>query len=176
MSLTDAYPWRFEAPIMILVTLGMLIAGLTTDGLYLKQLLEEGTYSVLGTVDELWSKGNVGLAIVIFLFSVVFPIIKLVAQFIMWFTPMTHAFRHRVLHWLGILGKWSMLDVFAAALLIVLIKAGGLFKAEALGGIYLFGAAIFMSMVITMYIDWLATRFEKREEREMAAAEDKAAV
>ena len=31
----------------------------------------------------------------------------------------------RLLHWLGILGKWSMLDVFVVAIMIVLVKLNG---------------------------------------------------
>jgi len=39
--------------------------------------------------------------------------------------------RQKLLHWLGILGKWSMLDVLVVAILIVLVKLGPLAKVEA---------------------------------------------
>ena len=61
-----------------------------------------------------------------------------------------------ILHWLGLLGKWSMLDVFIVAIMIVLVKLGPLARVEPRSGVYVFAAAIGMSMLTTMYIDHLA--------------------
>ena len=67
---------------------------------------------------------------------------------------------HQVLHWLGILGKWSMLDVFVVAILIVLVKIGPLAKVEAQRGLYWFAGAILLSMITSMYVDSLAGKKE----------------
>jgi len=66
--------------------------------------------------------------------------------------------RQAVLRWLGILGKWSMLDVFVVAILIVLVKLGPLAKVQPQRGVYWFAAAIFLSMITSMYVDNLARK------------------
>ena len=49
---------------------------------------------------------------------------------------------------LGILGKWSRLDVFVAAILIVLVKLG-----PSATGPARVAAAIFLSTIPSMYVD-----------------------
>ncbi len=66
--------------------------------------------------------------------------------------------RQRLLYWLGILGKWSMMDVFVVAITVVLVKAGGLVNAEPQRGIYVFGAAVLSSMIVTMLFDSIAAK------------------
>ena len=56
------------------------------------------------------------------------------------------------------LGKWSMLDVFVVAILIVLVKLGPLAKIQPQQGVYWFAAAILLSMITSMYIDSLARK------------------
>ncbi len=75
-----------------------------------------------------------------------------------WFWPLPGERRAAWLHWLGILGKWSMLDVFVVAILIVLVKLGPVARVEPRVGVYVFCAAIACSMLTTMYIDRLARR------------------
>jgi paraquat-inducible protein A len=48
-----------------------------------------------------------------------------------------------------LLGKWSMLDVFVVAVLVVTVKLGAMASVEARYGIYAFTAAVFLTMYIT---------------------------
>ncbi len=89
----------------------------------------------------------------IFLFSVVFPMVKLVALLVLWFVKVAARRRVTILHWLSVLGKWSMLDVCVIAMVVVIVKAGGLITAQARVGLYVFGLAIVASMLISMYGD-----------------------
>ena len=103
----------------------------------------------------MWHANELLLAAVLFFFSIVFPFIKLAALLVIWFVRLPAEKRQELLHWLGILGKWSMLDVFVVAILIVLVKLGPLAKVEPRVGVYVFAAAILFSMLTTMYIDRL---------------------
>jgi hypothetical protein len=51
------------------------------------------------------------------------------------------------------LGKWSMLDVLVLALLIFYAKATNLADATSMPGIYLFAAAVILTMIATAIIE-----------------------
>ena len=123
-----------------------------------KMVLWKNEYSVIQGVNSLWEQGQITLAIIVFFFSIVFPIIKLSALALIWSVPLPEQKRQVVLYWLGLLGKWSMLDVFVVAILIVLVKLGPLAKIEAQRGVYWFAAAIVLSMITSMYVERLAKK------------------
>jgi paraquat-inducible protein A len=106
----------------------------------------------------LWEQDQFVLAIIVFFFSIVFPLGKLATLALLWFTPLAEQKRQTVLHWLGILGKWSMLDVFVVAILIVLVKLGPLASVQPQRGVYWFAAAIVLSLITSMYVDSLARK------------------
>ena len=118
----------------------------------------KNSYSVWAGVVALWEQHDYVLAAVLFFFSIVFPLAKLVALAIIWFVKLAEERRAALLHWLAVLGKWSMLDVFVVAILIVLVKLGPLANVEPQAGVYVFAAAILASMLTTMYVDRLARR------------------
>ena len=123
-----------------------------------KMVLWKNEYSVIQGVNSLWEQGQITLAVIVFFFSIVFPIIKLSALALIWSVPLPEQKRQVVLYWLGLLGKWSMLDVFVVAILIVLVKLGPLAKIEAQRGVYWFAAAIVLSMITSMYVERLAKK------------------
>lgn len=135
----------------------LLIKGLSLPLLYTQQMVFwKSTYSVWTGIVALWHVNELLLAGVLFFFSIVFPFTKLTALSVLWFIPMPENQRCLILHWLGILGKWSMLDVFVVAILIVLVKLGPMAKVEPREGVYFFAGAILASMITTMYVDSLA--------------------
>ena len=69
---------------------------------------------------------------------------------------MTDDKRGQFLKWLGTLGKWSMLDVFVVAIIIVIVKLDPLAKTQAQIGVYIYAAAILCSLVSTMVIEAVA--------------------
>jgi paraquat-inducible protein A len=105
-------------------------------------------YTVWGGVKGLWDDQSPVLAVIVFLFSFVTPIAKLVLLGWLWVAPSSAVLRAKSLAWMESLGRWSMLDVFAVAILIVANKMQ--VKAEA--GIYWFCAAILLSMALTTLV------------------------
>jgi len=156
-SLRDRYPRRIEVPLLILVSFTLLLIALSLPLMKVqKMVLWKNEYSVVAGVHGLWEQGQYALAVILFFFSIVFPIFKLAVLAFVWFVRLAEAKRKTVLHWLGILGKWSMLDVFVVAILIVLVKLGPLAKVEPQRGLYWFACAILFSMITSMYVDSLA--------------------
>jgi paraquat-inducible protein A len=69
--------------------------------------------------------------------------------------------RRWLLRGLSLLGKWSMLDVFVTAIIIVSIKLGALASAKAEIGIYYFGISILLAMFVTNLQSNLVNRTDK---------------
>lgn len=152
-------PHTLLVPLAIAGSIALLVLGLSLPLLHAQQLIFwKSEYSVWAGVVALWQENELVLAAVLFFFSIVFPIVKLSGLFIIWCWQLADPQRVRLLHWLAMLGKWSMLDVFVVAILIVLVKIGPLAKVEPRQGVYFFTAAIMASMLTTMYVDRLARR------------------
>ena len=84
--------------------------------------------------------------------------VKLLGLMGIWFVPLVPETRSRYLDWLELLGRWSMLDVFVVATLIVLIKSKSIVDANASIGIYFFAGAVSLSMLTTNVMNRLARR------------------
>jgi len=158
-SLSDAYPHRYDVPAMIALSCILLGVGLSLPLVNVeKMIFWKNEYSVFTGVVGLVQQGEYVLAAILFFFSMVFPITKLVALWLIWAVKLSDPRRSKVLTWLGALGKWSMLDVFIVAILIVAVKLKPLATVEPKIGVYLFGLAILCSMITTAHIERLAKR------------------
>jgi paraquat-inducible protein A len=157
-ALSQLYPAHTLAvSVALLVSTTLLLTGLSLPLLHAQQMIFwKSTYSVWTGVVALWEANELLLATVLLFFSIVFPVAKLAALSVIWFVRLPQQQRARLLHRLELLGKWSMLDVFVVAILIVLVKLGPLAKVEPRAGVYVFAAAIACSMLTTMYVDRLA--------------------
>jgi paraquat-inducible protein A len=83
-------------------------------------------------------------------FSVVLPILKLVLLFRI--LGLDHLERDRLahyLHWMHLYGKWSMLDVFVVAILVVAVKLGAIADVQMRFGLYAFAASVLLTMFVT---------------------------
>ena len=161
-SLRDFYPHRPDVPALLLLAFGVLVVGLSLPILTVEKTMLwrhwENHYSVFRGVMELAIHGDWLLALILFFFSMVFPFAKLGTLAVIWFRPLSEQDRLDTLRWLGILGKWSMLDVFVVAVLIVAAKLRDLTQVSPRIGIYLFGLAIVLSMLSTMRVERLAKK------------------
>lgn len=162
-SLRRQFPRRHEIPLLLALSAVLLPLGLVLPTVELSRLagLSGTTYSVLTGILTLVRDGNPFLGLLIFTFSVVFPIIKLTMLVVIWFHGMEPERRERALHALRVLGKWSMLDVFVVVALVGAIQFGFLATATPRIGIYLFSAAILSCMLVTFLESRLAHGPEK---------------
>ena len=160
-TLRNLYPERIDILILIVAATVLLLIGLHLPVLTVRKLWEKNTFSVISGIINLWEGKYYLLAFIIFFFSVIFPIAKLGLLFVAWSVRLKNSQRKRLLHGLGFLGKWSMLDVFVTAILIVTIKLGALASAKAEAGIYYFGTSILLAMIVTNLQSNLANRSDK---------------
>lgn len=156
-ALFRAHPRRVDVPLLIVAATVTLYFGLTEPIVRISSALhEDSNYSVLGGLLEFWKTGDSFIGFLIFLFSVVFPIIKLAALLWLWFAPTVREDRRRNLRIIEPLGKWSMLDVLVVILFAGAVKLGLIADARMLDGAYLYGAAILLSMIATVLMGGIA--------------------
>src|ERR1041385_2323138 len=144
-SLGQRYPGHFEIPLLIALSTGLLALGLSMPLMNVeKMIFWKNDYSVLTGITGLYNEGEYFLSAILFLFCLVFPIVKLVTLWCLWQFKCGDALREKILDWLGFLGKWSMLDVFVVAILIVAVKLGPLASVKPQQGVYIFTTAIIL--------------------------------
>lgn len=115
--------------------------------------------SVVSGLLELARASEWFLFLIIFVFTIVFPLVKLsTLAAVWWHRGRDDSRAARLLPWVAKLGKWSMLDVFVVAILVVTIKSAGLAQFTIGPGVYLFTA----SVVVTQF---LSIRLEHRLRR-----------
>jgi paraquat-inducible protein A len=158
-TLASLHRRRVDVPVLLAFAAASLYIGLSRPLIHLeKAFVLTNEYSVWTGITGLWDDGEWLLAAVVCFFSFVFPIAKLALLALIWFVACDGAWRARTLKWLEALGRWSMLDVFAVAILIVATKLKPLASVSAEYGVYWFCAAILASMVATILVRRIASR------------------
>ncbi|SDO80632.1 paraquat-inducible protein A [Phyllobacterium sp. YR620] len=137
---------RFIIPILLFVATFTLALGLTMPLMNVSKLyFFDESPSLLDIIGSLWRSGDWFLALTVLLFSVILPVAKLgVAQMAAAQVPAASRALHR---WVGLLSKWSMLDVLLVALVIFGAKTSGLATAIAQPGLWFFTASAILSAV-----------------------------
>lgn len=100
-------------------------------------------FSLISTVASLIQRNQIFLGLLVFVFSILLPIFKILYLVILTTMPpdvLERQYRRlRALEWLG---KWSMHDVLVLALMIFFLKSQGIYDATSLSGVYFFTAAV----------------------------------
>lgn len=116
---------RILIPIVILGNIALFLSGHLSLGgtVNISGNVGEEEFTVEGFFEfsmaksglEMWQAGAKALAVMIALFSGVWPYTKLLVTLFIWVAPtkwISSKRRGKVLHWMDVLGKWSMVDVF----------------------------------------------------------------
>ncbi len=138
----------------LVVTLVLLGLGLTVPMISVNRLfLFEERMSVLRGLAILANEGEWPLLVVVVVFSLLFPAGKIMLAARLWYgAPMGAAALAKGLRLLDIAGKWSMLDVFVAAIVVSAVKVSVVSAVAIHPGLYLFCGAILLSMVLNQRI------------------------
>jgi paraquat-inducible protein A len=147
---------RFLLSFAIIGAAVCLALGLTLPILKLtKFYFWSSEYSLISTVSVLLHDGQTFLGLIVLVFSIIFPIVKLTYLLVASTLPAAevrrHAKRLKAIEWIG---KWSMHDVLVLALMIFFLKSQGIYDAASLPAVYLFTAAV--ALMILSYA-WLKT-------------------
>jgi len=133
-----------------LVSLGLNIAALIVPFMSLKIMNgKPQTYSVPHTVKKMWDDELKWIAILIAIFSITYPFVKLIGMTVVWFfQPFGGKFCERYLSIMTQIGRWSLLDVYVALILVALADGQKAFSVTLHSGLPLFLCAIMISMTV----------------------------
>lgn len=132
--------------IFLLLCVGLVSPIITLN----KFVLIENTFSVFSGVSELLKEGQIFLFIIITGFSIVLPILKVIVLTVLLSAKQDKAHKlDKYLRWMHLYGKWSMLDVFVVAVMVVAVKLGAVASVDMRYGLYLFAAAVILTMYVT---------------------------
>jgi paraquat-inducible protein A len=114
--------------------------------------------TILGGVVVLVHHGDLPIAAVIFIASVMVPLSKLFAlSWLCWSVsrrqPTSHHQRARLYRATELVGKWSMTDVFVVAILVALIHLGGLLLITPGPAAIAFGGVVIVTMIAAQSFD-----------------------
>lgn len=127
-------------------------------------VIQHEVRSVFSVIVELFVKGHWIFAGFITLFSIVTPLVKIVLTFLASMTSM-ESVNSKLSKFLNAIGKWSMTDVFVAAILLACftVKSGGSTQVVPFRGLNYFAAYCLLSMIATSLLHELnfgkGTRF-----------------
>lgn len=151
---------RTPIVLMLLLALGLLLGGLFRPFTQVTKLwVFEDQVSVFRGILTLYDERELFLFGVLLVFTVIFPFVKITALLVLWLIPrFTLQQMARTHDYIAHLGKWSMLDVFVVAVLIVLIRAGGLAEIKAQDGLLLFCASVMLTQIASGWTGRIAKR------------------
>jgi paraquat-inducible protein A len=161
--LFDQHRGRWDIPTLALLALVLLAFGVRVPALTFENLFADDTFSVLTGIQAFFESGNLLLGLLLLSFSVLFPAAKMLTIGVLWFARIDGRRRAELVRWLELLGKWSLLDAFVIAVLVGTVQLGILTQARAEPGIWLYLAAIVLSLIGTFLLQPLVRTREKAE-------------
>ena len=149
--------------LMLLAAMGLFVTGIFLPFTSVTKLwLFENQVSVYRGLIILWTKSELFLFLILFVFTICFPFVKINALLALWLYPGLTADRARTFYkFVSNMGKWSMLDVFVVAILVLTVKSGGVANIQVQGGFFLFFASVMLTQCASLRTGRIASRLEK---------------
>jgi paraquat-inducible protein A len=148
-------------PVLLIVALLLFGTGVFFPFFHVTKFwVFDDAVSVVGGIITLFREGEYFLFTVLTLFTLVFPCVKLGLLAVIWLEREHDLARVRRLHgWVESLGKWSMLDVFVVAILIVAMKSAAVADISIGFGLYLFTFSVIVTQIASA---WVARHLAKK--------------
>jgi uncharacterized paraquat-inducible protein A len=144
------------AAVLAVIALIVLVIGMVMPFISMSKLGTNRVFSLVGGILELFHSGNFFIGMVLLLFSVVFPIVKLVMLLAATSSLVAMSDRaRRTMHMIALItGKYSLLDLLVVAVMIVLVKFGQMAEVHARAGTILFGVAVLLSIAAGLCVNF----------------------
>lgn len=122
--------------------------------------------NIWGGVLSLAESGSVAIAIVVFLASMLVPFLKLVILLYLGLTSKGKnlpVFKTKLYHFVEIIGRWSMLDIFLLAVLVAILKLGRWTTVTPEPAAFMFLMTVIFTMLASAFFDPKLLWEEKNE-------------
>jgi paraquat-inducible protein A len=148
-----ARTWAFLLAAMVLYIPAVLLPVMITSTLFSSQ-----SDTILSGVVFLWTSGSWVLATIVFVASIVVPMLKILSlAYLAWSTQLRSSLmprkRTRIYRWVECVGRWSMLDIYVITILVALVQFGSVATIDAGPGAIAFGAVVVLTMFAALSFD-----------------------
>lgn len=132
---------------LLYVSAALIVCGLVLPSIHKPGLIRGEDMTVFDVIAALWEAEKTTLAVIVTVFSIAFPLVKTITAAILF--RLGSEVSRAAAGFMQFLGKWSMLDVFLAALLVGLTQVSAMLKVEPRMGLYLFAAGVILNNLAT---------------------------
>ena len=159
--------WTFLVSAMLLYLPANLLPVMETESIFGSQ-----RDTILSGIVFLWSTGSWPFAIIVFVASIMVPLLKMLGLLTLLIAVQRverrqHQDFARLYRLLEIIGRWSMLDIYVVAILVTLVQIHLLATVTPGKGAMAFGAVVVLTMLATMSFDprliWDSSRRNGRD-------------
>lgn len=151
-----AHP-RANARCAALATTALILYpfALTLPVMRIERLGHASEASIWSGMVGLLAEGHLFVGSIVLLFSIVAPVAKLVALFMLCAGRRTLAAndRARTYHMIEFIGRWGMVDVLLVAIVVAAVKLGDLVEVTPGPGVVAFGAVVLLSLFASAAFD-----------------------
>jgi paraquat-inducible protein A len=126
--------------------------------MYTRTLLEDERDTIMSGVLVLLQSGSWPIAVLVFVASIVVPLLKILALTVLLFSawrrsPLHRAQRSELFRVIEFIGRWSMLDVYAISLLVALVQIRTLAFVSVGWGALCFAAVVVLTLAAARTFD-----------------------
>jgi paraquat-inducible protein A len=120
--------------------------------LHIEQFGHSREAGLLAGVGALWEQGHWFIGMIVLIFSIVLPPLKLIALWLLSEPAIISRQHHRALlyHLVELLGRWGMLDVMLVAVLVAFVKLGDLITIQPGSGLLAFAVMVVLSLLASV--------------------------
>ena len=145
--------WTFLVSAIVLYLPANMLPIMHTESIFGSQ-----SDTILSGIVFLWRTGSWPIAIIVFVASILVPLLKMLALLAILIAVHRGVRRHcedlgRLYRLLELVGRWSMLDVYVVAILVSLVQLQLLASVTPDKGAVAFGAVVVLTMLATMSFD-----------------------
>ena len=114
--------------------------------------------TIMSGVIYLWHSGSWDLALIVFIASIMVPLLKLITMTLLLITAQRRSVwqplqRTKLFRIVEFVGRWSMLDIYVVAILAALVHIGSLATVKAGPAALAFGGVVVLTMFSAMQFD-----------------------
>ena len=143
---------------LLIAAVILYIPANTLPMMHTSSLFGSQSDTIMSGVVYFWTSGSWYLALVIFVASIMVPLLKMLALVVLLVSVQLRSRwqqdqRARLYRVVEAVGRWSMLDVYVVAMIVALVQLKGLATIQPGAGAIAFGAVVVLTMFAAMSFD-----------------------
>ena len=143
---------------LLIAAVILYIPANTLPMMHTSSLFGSQSDTIMSGVIYFWISGSWYLALVIFIASVLVPLLKMLALVVLLVSVQLRSHwqqdqRARLYRLVEAVGRWSMLDIYVVAMIVALVQLKGLATIQPGAGAIAFGAVVVLTMFAAMSFD-----------------------